>query len=134
MNFSNLFPNSTKCIKLPIVINIDGIIFIPDDIKDTILNETLECNHQYMVTVNSSSGLALTKNGVPFTPIWFINLIDEYPDYTQHDKGIFQYYDNIFNWSELKMAIEDRIRSSDLIKYDENISHNLDLFLICTKI
>jgi hypothetical protein len=69
MNYSNLFPNSTKCIKLPIVIDINGIIFIPDDLKYTILNETIECNYKYMVTVNTSTGLPLTKNGVAFIPI-----------------------------------------------------------------
>jgi hypothetical protein len=68
MNYFNLFPNNTKCINLPIVIDINNIVFIPDDLEYTIL-ETLNCNYLYLITINFSSGLPLTKNGIPFIPI-----------------------------------------------------------------
>jgi hypothetical protein len=42
--------------------------------------------------------------------------------------------DDIINWSSLKVVLENRIRSSDLVKYDENISSNIDLSLEFTKI
>jgi hypothetical protein len=41
MNFFNKFPNDTKCIKLPIVIDINGILYLTDDLE-SILDETLE--------------------------------------------------------------------------------------------
>lgn len=147
-----MFPNDTKCIKLPVVIDINGIVFIPDDLESTILNETLELDCRFLVTVNTSSGLPLTKKGVPFLPIRFVNssfnyLLDNIgsqsiitevsiindADYTQTDRRL-KSDDDIINWPPLKSALEDRIRSSDLIEYDENISSNIDLFLVCTKI
>jgi hypothetical protein len=98
MNFFNLFPNNTKCIKLPLVINTNGLVFIPDDLKYTILNETMGCDSKYLVTVNTSSGLPLTKNGIPFIPILFVNIIDEYADYTQPDRDRLKLdYKNVFN-------------------------------------
>ena len=155
MNFFNKFPNNTKCIKLPIVININRIVFIPDDYESIIMNETFEWDCKYLVSVNTSSGLPLTKHGIPFLPIRFVNIsfdyllnnlgvrstitgitiIDEDADYTQSDRGISKLDDNdIINWPQLKIALEDRIRSSYLIKYDENISNNIYLSLVCTKI
>jgi hypothetical protein len=73
MNFFNQLSKNTKCIKLPIVIDVHGIVFIPDDLKSTIINETLELDCKYLITVNTSSGLPITKKGVPFIPIRFIN-------------------------------------------------------------
>jgi len=64
-----------------------------------------------------------------------ITIIDEDADYTQPDRGRFKLDDNdIINWPSLKSALEDRIRSSYLIKYDENISNNIYLSFVCTKI
>ena len=149
----NQFPNDTKCIKLPIVIDIYGILSIPCDLE-SIFNETIDWDCKYLVSVNTSSGLPLTKYGVPFPPIKFIKIsfdyllnnqggpsiipgvtiIDEDADCTHPDRGRLKLdNDNVINWSLLKIALEDRIRSSDLVKFDENISSNIDLSL-CTKI
>lgn len=128
MNFFYQFPNDTKYIKLPIVIDIKGIVFIPDDLESTILNESIELDCRFLLTVNSSSGLPLTKKGVPFLPIRFVNISYNYSARLKLDDN------DIINWSPLKFALEDVIRSSDLFEYDENISHNIDLFLVYTKI
>jgi hypothetical protein len=64
-----------------------------------------------------------------------VTIINEDADYTHpdHDRLKLDDYDTI-NWPSLKIALEDRIRSSDLVKYDENISSNIYLFLVCIKI
>lgn len=156
MNFFNQFPNDTKCIKLPIIIDINGILYLTDDLE-SILDETLEWDCKYLITINTSSGLPLTKDGVPFSPINFVIISLDYmlnnlgdtssnPYLIIIDLGDDDNYDSdlpgklkieeddIVNWPSLKIALEEWIRSSDLIKYDENISSNIDLSLVCTKI
>lgn len=154
MSFFNKLSNDTKRLKLPLVIDINGILFIPDDFR-SIYNKAIEWNCKYLVSINSSSGLPLTKNGIPFPPINFVKVSSDYlfnilggssiiPGVTFKDTDAHNTHpdrdrlklddDDIINWSSLKVVLENRIRSSDLVKYDENISSNIDLSLEFTKI
>lgn len=123
MNFFYKLSNNTIRLKLPIVIDIKGILFIPDDFR-YIYNKALEWNCKYLVSIRSSSGLPLTKKGIPFPPINFVLVSSR----LKLDN------DDIINWSSLKVVLENIIRSSDLIKYDENISSNIGLYLVFIKI
>ena len=123
MNFFNNLPKNTIRLKLPIVIDIKGILFIPDDFL-SICNKALEWNCKYLVSIRSCSGLPLTKNGIPFPSINFVLVSSR----LKLDN------DDIINLSSLKVVLENRIRSSDLIKYDENISSNIGLSLVFIKI
>jgi hypothetical protein len=143
MNFFYLFPSDNRSIKLPIIIDIKGKLFISDDLESIIFYETLEWDCKYLITITTSSGLPLTNNGVPFTPIKFIiisynyildNLNSQFsiPGATNctypYSGELILDGDDIINWPSLKISIEDIIRSSDIIKYDENIASNIDLY------
>lgn len=153
MYFFNKLSNDSICLKLPIVIDIKGRIFIPDDFRP-MYNKALEWNCKYIVSIKSSSGLPLTRNGLPFPPINFflvssdylfnifggpsiipgVTFLDAAANNTHPDCDRLKLDDDIINWSSLKVVLENRIRSSDLIKYDENISCNMNLSLVFTKI
>lgn len=154
MNLFNQLPIDTKCIKLPVVININGILYLPNDLK-SIFDKTLEWDSKYLVTINTSGGLPLTKDGIPFPPLKFnlitynnllnnlnsssiiprVPIINEGANYVRTDHNGLKFdSDDLINWPSLKTALEDRIRLSDLVKYDENISSNISLSLVCIKL
>jgi len=84
----------------------------------------IETDYKCLVSIKISSGLPLTKDGVPFTPIRFLNSSFNYflnniasrwiipevsiindADYTQPDRRLIL-YNNIINWPPLNFALE----------------------------